>query len=136
VHRARPALIDLDRVLSIQTPRRIRNDGTVMHRCALHEILEPSRPKRVLIEERLDGELVISDQGRRLKYQRLEAPRPRAAASEPVRRTRTRARPAQPLTHPWKTQRTVVSTTRWKPDISNGRLPTTSNPVAEYHRMV
>ena len=112
VHRARPALIDLDRALSIQTPRRVRNDGTVMHRCALYEILEPNRPKRVLIEERLNGELVISDQGRRLKYQRLEAPKPRVAVPEPVRRTRSRARPAQPPTHPWKKQRAVVSKTR------------------------
>jgi hypothetical protein len=111
VHRARPRSIDLDRVLSIQTPRRVRNDGTVMHRCALYEILEPNRPKAVLVEERLNGELVISHEARRLKYQQVEAPTPRAVVSKPVRRTDTHARPAPPPSHPWKKRRAVVSRT-------------------------
>jgi transposase len=106
VHRARPASNDLDRVLSIQTLRRVRNDGTVMHRCTFYEILEPVRPKSVLIEERLDGSLVISHRGRRLKYQRVDGPKPRVAPSQAVRRTRAQARPA-PSTHPWKKHHAV-----------------------------
>lgn len=101
VHRARPVSTELDRVLSIQTPRRVRNDGTVMHRSAFYEILESERPKHVLIEERLDGTLVISHGRKRLKYQCVE-PAPRAV-TQPARRTRSQARPASPpSTHPWK----------------------------------
>lgn len=107
VHRARPTLADLDRVLSIQTPRRVRNDGTVMHRCVFYEICETTRPKHVLVEERLNGELVISHQGHRLKYQRVDAPPPRATVAPSARRTRAQARPAPPSTHPWKKRHAV-----------------------------
>jgi transposase len=107
VHRARPVSADLDRVLSIQTPRRVRNDGTVMHRSAFYQILEPVRSKTVLVEERLDGALVISHRGKRLQYQRVE-PASRPALSQPVRRARAQARPASPpSTHPWKKRHAV-----------------------------
>lgn len=112
VHRARPSATDLDRVLSIQTPRRVRNDGTVMHRCAFYEILETVRPKTVLVEERLNGDLVISHQGRRVKYQRVDAPTPPVTSAAPVRRQTSRARPAPLPTHPWKKRRAVVSKPR------------------------
>lgn len=99
---------DLDRVLSIQVVRHVRNDGTVMHRRCLYQILETIRPRTVLVEERLNGHLVISHDGRRLKYQSIGATRPPAAARS-VRRSRPTARSVSPAPdHPWRKQRAVL----------------------------
>lgn len=112
VHRPLSREIDLDRVLSIQTTRRVRNDGTVMHRQGLYEILEANRPKTVLVEERLNGALVMSHQGRRLKYRPVAAPAPRVTARVSVRRSQARARPAPAADHPWKKHPAVAAKTR------------------------
>ena len=108
VHRTLPQGIDLDRVLSIQTTRRVRNDGTVMHRRCLYEILETHRPKSVLVEERLNGDVVISARGRRLNFQPVDAPRSRHTKQVAVRRSPSKARPAPPKDHPLKRKPAVV----------------------------
>lgn len=107
VHRAKPASAELDRILSIHTTRRVRNDGTVLHRRVLYQILGPVRPRQVRIENRLDGSLVFTHLGRRLKYQRIDSSTPRAPAPS-VRRAACQARVVPPSTHPWKKHRVVI----------------------------
>ena len=107
VHRPKPAFAELDQILSIQSRRRVRNDGTVLHRRLFYQILDAVRPRQVLIEERLDGSLVFSHLGRRLKYQRVDGPAPRAPVA-PVRRRECQARVVPSPNHPWRQHRAVV----------------------------
>jgi hypothetical protein len=82
VHRPRPALGTMDAILSVRTPRALRNDFTVLHNGTLYQIEYSLRADKVIIEERLNGALFITHKGRRLRYRKIlqrpaktEAPR-------------------------------------------------------------
>jgi hypothetical protein len=99
LHRPIPDYRDLNRTLCIKTERALRNDFTVAHNRRLYQIRDNVRAVRVMVEERLDGTMRITHQGKRLRYHEI-ASRPRRipeAAQTPKTTPRTKPVPD----HPW-----------------------------------
>ena len=100
LHRPRPARRDLDRSLCIKTPRGLRRDWTVAHHGHLYQVRTNVRATDVLVEERVDGTLRITHQGRPLDFH--------AITSRPVKavEAKTMYPPRRPVTprpdHPWR----------------------------------
>ena len=60
--------IDLAGILCSKAQRTLRNDFTISYKNKLYQIEDTIRARKVVIEERLDGTLRITHQGRVLKY--------------------------------------------------------------------
>ncbi len=121
LHRPIPKGLDLKGVLCIKTERALRKDFTVVHNRTRYQIRDNLRAQRVTIEERLDGSMRITHQGRPLAWQAIGS-RP-VKVAEPTRVCRPR-RPVKPAPdHPWRGPRlphrpTPAPTDHPKPDIS------------------
>jgi transposase len=102
LHRPCPRATVLAQALCLKTPHTVQPDGTVVHERQWFQLEEPRTPKRVLLEEHLDGSRHLTAAGRRLRYHVLPA-RPARPRTAPVARP---ARPRQtwrpPPDHPWK----------------------------------
>jgi Homeodomain-like domain len=100
LHRPRPARRELDRSLCIKTPRGLRRDWTVAHHGHLYQVRTNVRATHVLVEERVDGTLRITHQGRPLDFHVI--------TSRPVKavEAKTMHPPRRPVTprpdHPWR----------------------------------
>lgn len=99
LHRPVPKGIDLDKILCIRTQRTVRNDNTIAHDKKLYQLDESTRVKKVTVEERTDGKMLIVSHGRSLKYHQI-AKRPEVI-KQPVIRKARQSRPV-PHDHPWK----------------------------------
>ena len=71
VHRHISAKQDLDVILSVRTPRALRNDFTVLHNGTLYQVEDTLRADKVMVEERLNGALFITHKARRLRYRKI-----------------------------------------------------------------
>ena len=100
LHRPIPKGLDLQGVLCIKTERTLRNDFTVAHDRKLYQIQDNVRTVRVIVEERLDGTMQITHQGRRLRYLAITT-RPVKAYETPQILVRKRGTKPSP-DHPWK----------------------------------
>jgi hypothetical protein len=101
LHQDIPAGLDLDTSLCIKTRRTVRNDHTIAHNKNLYQLLERVNTKRVMLEERIDGSMLIKHQGTGLKFKEI--------ASRPVKDEPTKLKvfkPKQaivpPKNHPWR----------------------------------
>jgi hypothetical protein len=94
---------ELDRILSIQNKRALRNDFTVAHNKKLYQIKDNIRTKTVLIEERTDGSMRIMHNEHRLRYKEITT-RPLKEAEKPLLpRVWKGVKPA--ADHPWRAMR-------------------------------
>jgi hypothetical protein len=100
VHVRLPRHFNWDKYLCIKDQRTIRNDNTIAYNRKLYQ-LEENDSKKVDIEERIDGALLIISKGRALKYKEItEAPKQIVAYKKDRREYN---RPTKPLKdHPWK----------------------------------
>ena len=71
LHRPLPEGIGLDKILSVKTPHALRNDSTVVHEGKLYQVQDQVRTKEVIIEERVNGSLLITYKGRELRYKEI-----------------------------------------------------------------
>lgn len=99
VHRPLPAGTDLDQRLCVKTTRVLRRDWTVAHGGQLYQIQDRLRAPHVMVEDRVDGTLRITHQGRPLTYHTIPA-RPMKAV-EPEKRPRPRRAVKPKSDHPW-----------------------------------
>jgi transposase len=100
VHVKLPGHIDLDEYLCVKTERTIRNDNTIALDGRLYQIQERGG-KKVVVQERTDGSMLIISKGRSLKFKEITE-RPRKTES-PKADTRLFNRPPKPSKdHPWK----------------------------------
>ncbi|MHB8154721.1 MAG: ISNCY family transposase [Candidatus Omnitrophota bacterium] len=97
LHRQIPVGIDLDGVFSLRTSRALRNDFTVVHGGKMYQIQDTIRTDKVIVEERLNGELVITHKGKLLRY-RQTAQRP----TKEKRQVEVIKAPIQPKDNPWR----------------------------------
>jgi len=103
LHRPRPAHRELDRILCLKTTRCLRKDFTIAHQGRFYQIHDTVRATRVQVEERLDGTLHLTHQGRRLAYHLIAArPQTPREAGPPVPAPRHTASPGPD--HPWRTR--------------------------------
>jgi transposase len=101
LHRPCPGSTRLAQALCLKTSRTVQPDGTVVSERQWFQVDEPRYPKRVVLEEHLDGSRHLTVEGRRLRYHRLPARPTRAAA--PGRPPKPPRAPSPPSAeHPWK----------------------------------
>jgi len=101
LHRAIPKGIDLDRILCIKTERSLRNDFTVAHNKKLYQILDNVRAKKVFIEERVDGSMVIRYKDSELKYKEITN-RPEKTETQKTYEFKLHKIYVPPANHPWR----------------------------------
>jgi Helix-turn-helix domain len=100
LHRPRLTSRDLDRSLCIKTTRCLRKDFTIAHQGGLYQIHDTVRAPHVLVEERIDGTMRITHQGRALDFHAITSRPMKAAEAKTVHRPR---RPVTPRPdHPWR----------------------------------
>ena len=100
LHRPVPRGLDLDAILCIRTERTVRNDFTIVHNRKLYQIEETIKGAKVLVEERINGSLFITYQGRRVKYRALMQ---RPEKPPKLRKPRRRTVVVPAADHPWRT---------------------------------
>ena len=109
LHRPRPAHRELDRILCLKTTRCLRKDFTIAHQGGLYQIHNTVRALHVLVEERIDGTMRITHQGRPLGFHAIASRPMKAAEAKKV------PRPRYPVTprpdHPWRKRRQPERTT-------------------------
>ncbi|MDO9066368.1 MAG: hypothetical protein Q7U96_04720, partial [Chloroflexota bacterium] len=71
LHRPFSKGIELDKILSVKTPHALRNDFTVAHEGKLYQVEDNIRSKEVVVEERINGSLLITYKGRHLRYREI-----------------------------------------------------------------
>ncbi|MDH5253170.1 MAG: ISNCY family transposase [Nitrospira sp.] len=100
LHRPRPARRELERSLCIQTTRCLRRDWTVAHHGQLYQVRTNVRAAHVIVEERVDGTMRMTHNGRPLNYHAIPA-RPERVAVSP--KAQVPRRPVKPTSaHPWR----------------------------------
>ena len=103
MHRPIPGGMDLDRILCVKTERTLRNDFTIAHAKKLYQILDNVVAKKVVVEERVDGSMIIRYKETSLKFKEIKtAP----ARLEPKKKTHEfklrRIYKPVPADHPWR----------------------------------
>ena len=101
LHRAIPQGVDLDKILCVKTFRALRNDFTIAHNRKLYQIENDINAKRVMVEERIDGSMLITHKDVNLRFKEI-ASRPKREQQEgPKIHTPNKAHvPAKD--HPWR----------------------------------
>jgi len=100
LHRDVPKGFNLDTVLCIRTERTLRNDFTIAHNGKLYQIQEVVKSKKVLVQERVNGTMLITQNDTRLKFKEITA-RPQKQ-QKPARMHRKRKVHIPSTDHPWR----------------------------------
>jgi transposase len=100
LHRPVPRGLDLDKVLCIRTDRAVGSDHTIAHNKKLYQIEEAIMGKKVTVEERIDGKMLIVSQGKSIRYRQITE-RPEPVSKQSVIRKKGTSRPVPP-DHPWR----------------------------------
>ncbi len=101
LHRSVGKGVDLDGILCLKTQRTLRNDFTVAHNKKLYQVEDKLRGTKVMVQDRLDGSLVMTYRGQRLRFKEILT-RP---AKEPVDQSllvRIRKPSTPSPDHPWR----------------------------------
>lgn len=100
VHRALPKGIDLNAILCMKTERTLRNDFTVAYHHKLYQIKEATKASKVIVQDRMDGSMMITYQGRALRFKEITE-RPIRENKQPIA-TKRRKTYIPPADHPWR----------------------------------
>ena len=95
-----PRHVDLDRYLCIKTERTLRKDNTIALDGRLYQI-EERGGKKVVVEERIDGSMLMFSNGTSLTYKELtERPQKEVIPKTDARKFNRSQKPSKD--HPWK----------------------------------
>ncbi len=100
LHRPIPEGIDLDKILCIKTKHTLRNDFTVVHDKKLYQIEDNVSTKKVIVEERINGSMLITYKNTALKFKEI-ALRPKKEQKELNTHTPKKVY-IPPKDHPWR----------------------------------
>jgi len=107
VHRRLSKDMRLDAILCKKEERVLRNDFTVCYESKLYQVLDKTRALKVTVEERMNGRIFITHQGKKLRYK--EIPRQFIAKPRQIKVTSKKPieqQPAKPYkppkNHPWR----------------------------------
>jgi hypothetical protein len=104
----------LEQALCIKNIRTLKNDFTISYETRLYQIQENVRAKKVTVEERLDGTIRISYQGRSLLWKEIKnIPLKINKAPRIVLKVRKNKSPSpnHPFKQPWKKRREKTEVT-------------------------
>jgi len=100
LHRPLPRGLALDTILCIKTERALRNDFTVAHNKKLYQIEETIKASKVMVQERVDGSMIMTHKGGALRFKEIIE---RPVREKPqVVRMRTRRPRIPSADHPWR----------------------------------
>lgn len=102
LHRSLPKNIELDKILCIKTERGLNNDSTVAHDKKLYHILDKTHTKKVMVEERINGKMLITHKGKGLKYKEITQRPVKEEKPKYIFETVRKERYRPPLDHPFK----------------------------------
>jgi hypothetical protein len=94
-----PKGIDLDTILCKKTECALRNDFTVAYDKRLYQVGDNIRAKKVIVEERTDGSMLIRHKGAILKFKEITARPEKIAQPKPYLPRQVYIPPAD---HPWR----------------------------------
>ena len=102
LHRPLAKGVELDSILCVKTERVLRNDFTVAYNSKLYQVEDNTRAHKIIVEDRIDGSMIIAHKGNILKYkeitQRPKKEEPKKTYEFKVKRIYT----PQAANHPWK----------------------------------
>ena len=102
LHRPIPDGMDLNGILCIKTARALRNDFTVAHNRRLYQILDNVRTKKLMVEDRLNGSVVIRHKDEALRFTEINAS-PKKEEPKAAHEFRPkRVYEPVPANHPWR----------------------------------
>ncbi len=99
-HRPLAKGLDLDTILCVRTERALRNDFTVAHNKKLYQIEDTIKASRVVVQDRIDGSMIITYKGRSLRFKQISARPVRENRDSVVVRKKKPYIP--PADHPWR----------------------------------
>ncbi len=99
LHREVPKGLNLDKILCIRTERALRNDCTIAHNGKLYQIQEAVKSKKVLVEERVNGRMLITHNDDSLQFKEITI-RPEKHKKPLKLRKKTLYKPLSD--HPWR----------------------------------
>ena len=97
LHRPVPKGIDLDRILCVKTERTLRNDFTIAHDKKLYQVLDNTPAKKVTVEERINGSMIVRYKDRALRFKKITTKPPKEPYVFKIRKVYI-----PPADHPWK----------------------------------
>ena len=100
MHRPLAKGVDLDAILCIKIERALRNDFTVAHNRKLYQVEEMIKASKVMVQDRIDGSMIMIHKGRALRFKEITE-RPPREKKEPVV-VRRRKPYIPPTDHPWR----------------------------------
>jgi len=103
LHRPVPKGVDLDRILCVKTKRALNKDFTVAHDKKLYQVLDNVRTKRVMVEDRINGSMIIRYKDTKLKFKEITRRPVKKEPKKPqpyVFKLYKRSIPAKD--HPWR----------------------------------
>ena len=102
LHRPIPDGMDINGILCIKTVRALKNDFTVAHNRKLYQILDNVRTKKLVVEDRLNGSVVIRHKDIALRFKEIAI----RTKKEPIKKAYEfklkRMYSPPPASHPWK----------------------------------
>jgi len=102
LHRPTPDGMDLDRSLCVKTVRALKNDFTVAHNRKLYQVLDNVRTKKLMVEDKLDGSMIIRHKDTVLKFKEINIrPKKEESKAAYVFRPKRVYEPV-PADHPWR----------------------------------
>lgn len=101
LHRPVGRGVNLDAILCVKTERTLRNDFTVAHNHKLYQIEDKVRGVKVMVQDRLDGSLVMTYKGERLRSREITTRPVKEQKEQPVS-VRIRKPYTPPSDHPWR----------------------------------
>jgi hypothetical protein len=99
LHRPVPKELNLDSIFCLKTERVLRNDFTVSFNSKLYQIEDKIKATRVIVQERLDGTMLITHENSPLKFSEITQ-MPQKPKPVPIRRTHVHSKPL--ADHPWR----------------------------------
>jgi hypothetical protein len=99
LHRPLPKDIKLNKILCKKTEHTLRNDFTVAHDKKLYQIENNIRAKKVIVEERTDGSMLIRHKGAILKFKEITERPEKIDQPKPYLPRQVYIPPAD---HPWR----------------------------------
>jgi len=99
LHRPVPNELNLDSILCLKTERVLRNDFTVSFNSKLYQIEDKIKATKVIVQERLNGTMLITHEGRSLRFSEITQ-MPQKPKPVPIRRTHAHPKPLSD--HPWR----------------------------------
>ncbi len=99
MHRPIPKGVVLDKILCVRTPRFLRNDFTIAHEKKLYQVAESVQGREVIVEERINGLLLITYKGRALRFHEITQRSQRIAQPQKIKKHKAYIPPQD---HPWR----------------------------------